>query len=111
MNFDVFKIVVVIMIIITAALILCGFVAFFSPKIRGKMMSRNIKATKYMMDESKDDIKSISTDMAEATSDAVEITTRSIKKGLSEDASIFCKYCGAKIDKDSKFCNKCGKEL
>ena len=83
----------------------------FSPKFKGKMLSKQVKATKYMMDESKGDIQSVSTDMAEATSDAVEISTRAIKKGFTSEESIFCKYCGQKIDKDSKFCNKCGKEL
>ena len=95
----------------SVAIFVFTFLVMFNPKIRGKMMSKSVKATKYMMDESKNDISSISTGMAEATSDGVEITTRAIKKGLTEDKSIFCKHCGAKIDKDSKFCNKCGKEI
>ena len=85
--------------------------SIFSPKFRGKMMSKQVKATKYMMDESKGDIQSVSTDMAEATADGIEISTRAIKKGFTNEESMFCKYCGQKIDKDSKFCNKCGKEL
>ena len=97
--------------IVVLSIIVFTFLMIFNPKIRGKMMSKGIKAAKYMVDESKDDINSISTDMAEATSNGVEITARAIKKGLTEDESIFCKHCGAKIDKDSKFCSKCGNEL
>ena len=82
----------------------------FSPKLKGKLMSRQIKATRYMMDESKDDIESISSNMADATKDGIETTTRAIRKGLTENGGIYCKYCGSKIDKDSIFCKKCGKE-
>lgn len=81
-----------------------------SPKFRGKMMSRQIKSVKYMMDESKNDIESISTDMANATKEGIKTTTRAIKEGFEEDKGIYCKYCGSKIDEDSKFCKNCGKE-
>lgn len=81
-----------------------------SPKFRGKMMSRQIKAAKYMMDESKDDIRNISTNMADATKDGMEITTRAIKDGLIKDERVYCKHCGSLIDKDSKFCKNCGGE-
>lgn len=87
------------------------FLMIFSPKLRGKMMSKQIKATRYMMNESKDDIKSVTTDFAEATKGGVETTARAIKKGLIDSDKIYCKHCGAEIDKDSKFCKRCGKEL
>lgn len=100
--------------IIVPIIIILGFVLVIaqiaSPKFRGKMMSRQVKSMKYMMDESKDDIESISTDMADATKGGIETTTRAIKKGFTEDESIYCKYCGSKIDKDSKFCKNCGRE-
>ena len=74
-------------------------------------MSKQIKATKYMIDESKNDIKNISTNMADATKDGVEITSRAVKKGFTEeDERIYCKYCGNIIDKDSIFCKYCGRE-
>lgn len=111
MNFNAFGILFVIMGVVAVAGFVFALLFIFNPKIRGKMMSKGVKATKYMMEESKNDIKSISSDIAEATSDGIETTTRAIKKGLTKDESIFCKHCGAKIDKDSKFCNKCGKEL
>lgn len=36
---------------------------------------------------------------------------KAIKKGLTEDDTMYCKYCGTEIPKDSKFCKNCGKEL
>ena len=43
--------------------------SIFSPKFDGKMLSKQIKATKYMLNDSKEDIKSIYDDMANATKD------------------------------------------
>lgn len=106
-----FIIVSFIVISIFIAMIFVFVIAqLVSPKFRGKMMSRQIKSMKYMMDESKDDIESISTDMANATKEGIETTTRAIKKGFTEDGNIYCKHCGNKIDKDSKFCKNCGME-
>ena len=102
--------IVVIGIIIFVAMFVFAILSTFNPKVRGWMLSKHVKAKKYMMEESKDDIKSISDDMAEATKDGIETTMRSIKKGLSED-KIYCKFCGELIDKNSKFCSHCGKEL
>ncbi len=98
-----------VLFIFVPLFIACVFILvvaqLISPKFRGKMMSRQIKAAKYMMDESKDDIRNISTNMADATKDGVEITTRAIK-----DERVYCKHCGSLIDKDSKFCKNCGGE-
>lgn len=41
---------------------------------------------------------------------ATEIA-KGIKKGMSEDTTIYCKHCGAQIDADSNFCNNCGKQV
>ena len=90
------------------------FVMMFSSKARGKMMSKQIKAARYMMDESKEDIKSISDDMADATKDSIKVTTSSfasgIREGLNGEESMYCKHCGNVIDSDSTFCKKCGKK-
>lgn len=102
MMFVIVPIFVAIMFIFTIAL-------FISPKLRGKFMSNQIKAKKYMIEESKEDIKSISDNMAYATKDSVKLTANAIKEGFSSE-SIYCKYCGTLIDGDSKFCKKCGKE-
>ena len=106
-----------------------------SPKLRGKLMSRQIKATKHMMDYSKDDLKDIlstsadiginaekeildnneetmednGTRKANINKKGIEITTNAIKEGLTR-SKIYCKHCGKLIDDDSKFCKSCGKE-
>jgi len=90
-------------------MIILIFVLMFNPKLRGKLMSNQIKATKYMVNESKEDIQDITTNIADATKDGVEITTRAIKNGITQNL-MFCKHCGYEIDSDSKFCKKCGKE-
>lgn len=106
-----------------------------SPKLRGKIMSSQIKATKHMMDYSKEDLKDILSTSADIGINAekeildnneetmednvtrkaninkkgIEITTNAIKEGLTR-SKIYCKHCGKLIDEDSKFCKSCGKE-
>lgn len=101
------------MLIIVPIIIGLGFIfiiaMIISPKLRGKMMSREIRAQKYMVEESKQDIKSISDNVSYATKDGIKTTVGAIKEGLTQD-KIFCKYCGNEIDSDSLFCKKCGKK-
>ena len=70
---------------------------------------RNIQA--YFVQQNipvaKEGIEKISPSMGKAA----EQVAKGIKKGLSDDNTIYCKYCGAEIDVDSSFCKKCGKEL
>ncbi len=106
-----------------------------SPKLRGKWMSRQIKATKHMIKYSKEDLKDIistSKDVeinaekevldnredimkenvirkANINKEGIEIATTAIKNGLSNN-KIYCKYCDKLIDGDSKYCKVCGKE-
>lgn len=103
------KIIFTIVPIFAVCIFIFAIVLMFSPKARGKMMSRQIKASKYMMDESVDDIKSISDNMAYANKDSIKTTARAIKEGFTKD-TIYCKHCGTSIDIDSKFCKSCGKE-
>ena len=128
-----------ILFIVVPIFIGCVFIftiaMMVSPKLRGKMMSRQLKATKYMLDESIDDLTDIATTSSNAfikasknildnnedilkdmsrkraniNKEGIEITTRAIKKGLTETKK-YCKYCGKDIDIDSKFCSFCGKE-
>lgn len=99
----------VIVFIFNILIFTFGILLVVSPKLRGKIMSTNVKATKYMMDESKEDLKSIADDTADVSKDAITTTTRAIKKGFTKD-TIYCKHCGSEIDSDSKFCKSCGKE-
>lgn len=100
----------IIVSIFIAVVFILVIISIISPKFRGKLMSKQIKATKYMIDDSKEDIKDISDSMSNATKDGIETTMRAIKKGFTEDDKIYCKFCGSKIDSDSKFCKSCGKE-
>ena len=100
-------IIVPIFIIIVFVLVIAQLI---SPKFSGKLMIIHVKEAKYIMDESKEDIKSISTDMDNATKAGIETTARAIKKGLTEDSGIYCKHCGSIIDEDSTFCKNCGEK-
>lgn len=109
--------------------------AMVSPKLRGKWMSKQIEATKYMMEYSKDDLKDILstsksvevnaekeildnneeimkdnvTRKANINKEGIEITAKAIKEGLTNN-KVYCKYCGKLIDSDSKYCKVCGRE-
>jgi uncharacterized membrane protein len=86
MNEHIIKIFITGMFICVPIFILITFIftiAFiFSPKLRGKLASKQIKATKYMVDETKDDLKSISDTMAEASKDSIKTTAKAIKEGF-----------------------------
>lgn len=81
-----------------------GLVIGFRPEI-AKASTQSIK---YIQQENKEDFKDIASTAVEITSEAITKTATAIKTGL--DDKMFCKHCGEKIDSDSKFCNKCGKE-
>ena len=81
-----------------------GLMIGFRPEIT-KMSTKSVK---YIQKENKEDFKDIASNAADIASEAITKTTTAIKTGL--DDKIFCKHCGEKIDSDSKFCNKCGKE-
>jgi len=109
-NFDsIFNVMFTIVPIFIGVVFIFIILMSVSPKFRGKMMSRQVKATKHMVDYSKEDLKDISDGMAYASHDGIRSTARAIKEGFEENP-VYCKHCGAEIDSDSKFCNKCGKE-
>lgn len=131
--FYIVPILIAITFIFTIALI-------FSPKLRGKMMSKQIKATKHMLDYTKDDLQDLMTTSAtmgidtektildknedtlrnnvirkaNINKEGIEITTKAIKDGLSSGSdnknTEYCIECGKKIPTDAKFCLYCGKE-
>ena len=69
-----------------------------------------ITSKKKTLDKHGENLESITTREADIQSRGIEKKVRAIKKGLSEE-SIYCKYCGSKIDADSVFCSKCGECL
>ena len=122
--------------ILVAAGFIFTFAMIFSPRLRAKMNRLNIKAAKYTVEDSKDDITDIISTAANTAIDAksrvieekggdlkrmarfetdiqkerVEMLSRALKDGLNDQNTVFCKYCGAEIDADSVFCKKCGRE-
>lgn len=109
-----FEFMFILPFILSGLIFVFVFAMLLSPKLRGKIMSRQIKAMKHMVDESKDDIESISTNMAEVSKKGTKITNKAVAEGLREgftgEETIYCKHCGEIIDADSKFCKSCGKE-
>lgn len=129
-----FEALFVIVPIFIAVVFILVIAQIVSPKFRGKLMSRQIKATKYMMDEVKDDLTDLGTTMgniginvkkdilnqnedtlkdlnirqANIDKEGIEIRTRAIKDGITKGEGIYCKHCGTIIDKDSMFCKNCG---
>lgn len=134
-SFEFGQVIFVILFIIFFIIFGLAVAQIFSPKLRGKMMSRQIKDLKHMADYSKDDIKElneISSDIsisskkaildkneavlkditdreANIESGAIKTKMKAVREGLV--GSVYCKYCGASIDEDSLYCKKCGKRL
>ena len=104
-----FEIMFIIVPIFVLVIWVFAIAMIFSPKLRAKFMGKQIKATKYMMDENEEDLRSIANKNADISKESIETTVRAIKRGITED-EVFCKYCGKSIDSDSKFCKNCGKE-
>lgn len=91
-------------------IIIGGFITMLNPNIQGKMLSKQIKSLRNMMDDSKDTLKSLADDMTDINADSIEATARTVKKGLTGD-DVICSHCGKKIDKDSKYCKHCGNKI
>lgn len=136
-NFNqMFSIVFMVVSVVIAAVFTFTILSILSPKFRGKMMSRQIRATKHMVDYSKEDLENIGSDLGsvviktkksildEHEEDLKEIANReanikkgyvktmasAIHEGLNDNDTIYCKHCGGMIDSDSTFCKHCGKE-
>lgn len=91
-------------------IIIGGFITMLNPNLQGKMLSKQVKSLRNMMDESKDTLKSLADDMADINADSIEATAKAVKKGLTSD-DVICSHCGKKIDKDSKYCKYCGDRI
>lgn len=82
-----------------------GIAVGFGPEIA----KARAKTLRYIQEKNKEDLTAIANNSAEIMSDAVSKTANAIAD--SAQKKIFCKHCGAKIDIDSTFCSRCGKEL
>lgn len=75
----------------------------FMPNI----MKGSAKMIKYIQENNKENLKEIAKTAAEINSEAVKVTAAAVKEGMKEGV---CKYCGATIDSESIYCNKCGEK-
>ena len=82
-----------------------GITIGFSPEIS----KARAKTLRYIQEENKEDLTAIANNSAEIMGDAISKTANAITNGIQK--TMFCKHCGAKIDIDSTFCSRCGKEL
>lgn len=100
--------------IIGAAIVVVVIFIVLSPKTMEKTLTKMskiaINAQKNVLDENEEDLRNISNKSADINSDAIKTVAHSIKEGFTQNDTVYCKYCGAVIDSDSKFCKKCGKE-
>ena len=131
---DIFKIHNILFIIVPIFILIIfvfTFVLIFSPKLRGKMMSNQLKSLKHMADYSKEDIKDLSNMLVQSKKDIMDSNYEDLKEINKKSATLesevlrekikvfkdelinsntYCKYCGEKIDNDSIYCKKCGKK-
>lgn len=105
-----FNVMLIVIPVIALAIFALTIFLFVSPKFRAKFMGQNIKAAKYMLEDNEKDLEYIVNKKADISRDGIIKTTRAIKEGFSSD-TIYCKYCGSLIEKDSKFCKNCGKKI
>ena len=87
---------------------LFGGVVCLVSGFRPEIMKITTKSAKYIQQENKEDLTDIANTSADIASGALTKTAKAIKEGIKDN--MFCKHCGAEIDKDSKFCKSCGKE-
>ena len=104
------------------------FATILSPKLRGKVLSSQIRATKHMLDYSKEDLQDLmtttasmgidaekaildkkedtmrnnATRKANINKDSIEITTKAIKDGLTNSNV---------SNQNTKYCKECGKKI
>lgn len=94
-------------LILFAVIFVIVIITIVSPKARSKMMGRQIKAMRYMMDDNREDLEKMATMGFGFGKDTLK-KAQAVKDGF-EDNNICCKYCKAIIDNDSMYCKVCGK--
>lgn len=81
-----------ILMVVVPVLIVCTFIFTFvmilSPKARGKWMARQLEATKYMMEASKDTMKDIGKASAEVQHDIIKENQDTMKETADMQADI-----------------------
>ena len=75
---------------------------------RPEISKTSIRTQKYIQNENKEYLTDIANTAAEINANAVTSISRAAAQGFTQENTVFCKECGAKIDADSKFCRYCG---
>ena len=71
----------------------------------------NIKLSKHIQEQNRDDLTSIANTGAKISEQAVETVAKSAKRGFDDESEAkFCSQCGKKISNNAKFCSQCGAE-
>lgn len=70
-----------------------------------------VRAQNDIINNNEDILREKANKTADIHKDAVKTIAHSIKEGLSDDNTVYCKHCGAQVDADSIFCKKCGKQI
>lgn len=91
------------------------WIAFFGVIVAGLIMlfvGNQRKISAYMTQQQIPVAKEAIDEMAPTVGSAAGEIAKGVVKGINEakEDEIYCKHCGSKIDSDSTFCNKCGKE-
>ncbi len=102
---------IIIVIILWAIFLLTMLFKFGTKKGIAKQAKKMAEINNESLKASKEILKENADMEADIHKDAVKTMAHSIKEGFTDDSSIYCKYCGAAIDADSRFCKKCGKQL
>ncbi len=76
-----------------------------------KMMEKAIKMEKDLLDKHEDELKELQRKSANIEKEGIEIKAKALKDGLTNNNTLYCKYCGTSIDDDSIYCKKCGKKI
>lgn len=109
-----FYIVFGIMTILSIGIFIFVFFTIFSPKMRAKLVSQNIKAQKQILDDNKEILKDISEKNADLENISFQKKVKTIQEAFKEEKSqkyIYCQNCGQKNDENAIYCQKCGKKI
>lgn len=86
--FENFDILFTVMLIFSLLIFVVAILMMFSPKVRSKFMKRQIRATKYMVEESQDDLIDLATLGANIAVKSQKKTMHANKDDLTELASL-----------------------
>lgn len=103
--------IVVILIIVFIISLLTGTTQKGLEKTLTKYANVAARVQNNIINNNEDILRETANKTADIHKGAVKTIVHSVKEGLSDDNTVYCKHCGAQIDADSSFCKKCGKQL